>query len=120
MRIVFLILIAVPLTCFGVGLDSCHLEGRLNGKKVKLSWIYLQSEDVEGFGLNNSPIYGFCSMGWKGDHDRHSIYYMSCAPSRKGERVAYYETSKQDDSYVCKTGCGKNVVEKFKLICVGD
>ena len=121
MRHALLLLILTPISCFGIGLDSCRVEGKLHGKQVTLDWIYLDKEKVEGFGLHGSPIYGFCSMGWKGDFDGYSIYYMTCAASRTSQRVAYYETSKQDgESYVCKAGCGNNVVKKFKLICVGD
>ena len=102
-------------------MDSCRLEGKLNGKNVTLDWIYLDSAKIEGFGLQNSLIYGFCSMGWKGDEGVYSIYYMGCAASKDDKRTSYYETSKKNGQrYVCKTGCGKNVIKKFKLICNGD
>jgi hypothetical protein len=60
-------------------------------------------------------------MGWKEKYDGYSIYYMTCSASSTGERIAYYETSKEDgERYACKTGCGDNVVKEFRLICDGD
>lgn len=113
-------ILSIPTISYGIGLDSCRFEGKkIDGENVTLTWIYIRSEKIseqrEGFGVRNSRIYGFCNMGEKGDHD----YDLSCATSNGGKKTVSYGT-KDGSTYFCNTGCEKDVVKEFVMVCDGD
>jgi hypothetical protein len=121
MRTILFLLFAIPMTCYGIGPESCWLEGKVNGKTVTLGyWGYAKSKPFNPFyGLSGSPIYGYCVNGSKGGNVSH---YLACASKPGGIQKVYYEQSPSDqDLYICKAGCNKGIVKEFRFKCeVGD
>lgn len=94
-----------------VGFESCELVGKLNGKTIVLTYI----ED-EVYGLTSHKTYGYCRKYLNG---RNFYSVMSCSSHKGGKETVRYEV---DDNgiFICKSGCRKGVVKKFRVECHDD
>lgn len=114
-KLILLLFATISLQAKAVGPEQCTLHGRSQGKAVTLEFIGGTSDDA--YGTAKDSIYGYCIMGAK---HSENLYFMSCSMKAREGTTAYYELDNHDpagSAYLCKSGCGRRVVKRFRLEC---
>lgn len=115
-RLILLLSATISLQAQAIGPEQCALHGGSQGKAVTLEFIGGTSDDA--YGTAEDSIYGYCIMGAK---YAENLYFMSCSMKAGEGTTAYYELDSHDttgSAYLCKSGCGRRVVKRFRLECV--
>jgi hypothetical protein len=104
----------ISASASAIGPEACSLVGVIQGRPVSLKFM-----DFESYGAEAPSMYAYCRMGAK----EEGIWYMRCTSEKGGKTTAYYETYRQGpgagEVYVCQSGCGASVVQRFRLECAG-
>lgn len=114
-KLIFLLAATISLQAQAIGPEQCALHGSSQGKTVTLEFMSGTPDDA--YGTTEDSIYGYCIMGAK---HAESLYYMSCSMKDRVGTTAYYELDNHDttgSAYLCKSGCGRRVVKRFRLEC---
>ena len=110
MKILLLLLLLIPVSSYADTPEAYYFVGRINGHKITLDYIDM---DASAWGSKNTKYYNYCSASNKSES---SAYYLSCSLKKGGKELVYYEADKTGNTYICKSGCTKHVVKKFKML----
>lgn len=118
-----LALMLVPALVHAVGVESCHIEGKINGKLIKIKY----AEDDGGWDYKNkkTKYYQYCKLIRKENESTPEI--LNCTESKESKSPIVYELQTAyskggivtDQFYICKTGCKPGVAKKLFYVCEG-
>ena len=118
-----LALMLIPAIVHAVGADSCHIEGKLNGKLIEIKY----ADEDGGWFYENKKIrdYKYCKFIRREKENTPEL--LNCAESKESKNPIAYELQTTyskggiatEQFYVCKTGCKPGVVKKLFYVCEG-
>lgn len=118
-----LVLMLVPSLVHAVGIESCHIEGKTNGKLIDIRY----ADDDGDWAYQNKKIgyYRYCKLILK--EAESTPEFLTCAESKESKNPIIYELRTTysnngivtDQFYICKTGCKPDVAKKLFYVCEG-
>lgn len=118
MRALLLIPLLFPLMAHAIGYESCHYEGKINGKLIKLEYL-----NGNAYGKSELKKYSHCvSLHEREDSDYPTS--LRCGENKEGRPIISYQLQSKERRdgtwehfYTCKSGCNASVINRFDLVC---
>lgn len=113
-------LMLTPALAQAAGVESCHIEGRINGRLIKIKY----ADDNEGWNYKNKKLkhHKYCKLVHK-EEDTPGL--LNCTKSKGSMKTIVYELQTiyseggiaTDQFYICKNGCKPGIAKKLFYVC---